>query len=105
MYQPRLGLVVGPKKNGRSDSRKEHFNKLIESHGYDRSEFVTDGDHVIELQVSGPDSMPNLWPLDSKKNQIGGGKLHNYEVSIEDGTKKKVSDLEGKYFKIVKFDA
>lgn len=105
MYQPKVGLVVGPKKKGRSDSGKDRFNNLIESHGYDRTEFKTDGDHVIELQVSGPDLMPNLWPLDSGINQLGGGKLNNYLVTIEGGAQKKVADLDGKYFKIVGFDA
>ncbi|MDD4979336.1 MAG: hypothetical protein PHI29_11960 [Gallionella sp.] len=105
MYQPKVGLVVGPKKKGRSDSGKDRFNNLIESHGYDRTEFKTDGDHVIELQVSGPDLMPNLWPLDSGINQLGGGKLNNYLVTVEGGAQKKVADLDGKYFKIVGFDA
>lgn len=109
MYQTRMGLVVGPKKPSgtpRSDKGKEHFNDLLEDHGYDRTDGEkTDGDHVVELQVSGPDATPNLWPLSSTENQPGGTRLNNFLVTIEDGSQKRVKELEGKFFKIVGFDA
>ncbi len=107
MYQTRVGLVVGPKKPKgapRSENQKRRFNDLLESHGYDRKALDTDGDHVVELQVSGIDATPNLWPLDSSQNRSGGSSLKHVLVTIEDGSQKKVDDLEGKYFKIIKFD-
>lgn len=102
-YQTRVGLVVGPKKTGRSDSEKSRFNRLLERHGYDRSSGPTDGDHVVENQVSGPDSFVNLWPLNSSENRSGGSRLSNTEVALPDGTRKKVRDLNGRYFKITSF--
>lgn len=104
-YQTRIGLVVGPKKTGRSDSEKNRFNRLLEKHGYDRSEEPTDGDHVVENQVSGPDSFANVWPLNSSENRGAGSKLNNTEVDLPDGTTKKVRNLNGRYFKIERFSA
>jgi hypothetical protein len=102
-YQTKVGLVVGPKKTGRSDSEKNRFNALLARHGYDRSAEPTDGDHVVEAQVSGPDAFGNLWPLNSSENRSGGGTLNNTECELPDGTTKKVRDLLGKYFKIKSF--
>ncbi len=102
-YQTRLGMVVGPRKSGRSDTVKSAFNKLLERHGYDRSEWGTDGDHVVEQQVSGIDDYPNLWPLNSSENQSGGSRLRNLEVKTKGGQMKKVGELDGKYFKITSF--
>jgi hypothetical protein len=80
------------------------FNSLLEAHGYDRKgDDETDGDHVVELQASGIDATPDLWPLNSGQNRSGGSSLNNLDVKIEDGSQKKVKDLEGKFFKIVGF--
>jgi hypothetical protein len=105
MYQTRMNLVVGPKRSGGSTRKGvKAFNSLLEAHGYDRKgDGETDGDHVVELQVSGIDATPNLWPLNSGQNRSGGSSLNNLDVTIEDGSKKKVKDLEGKFFKIVGF--
>lgn len=102
-YQTRIGMVVGPRRSGREDSVKSAFNRLLERHGYDRAEWGTDGDHVVEQQVSGPDDYPNLWPLDSSENRSGGSRLRNVEVKTKGGKVKKVGELDGKYFKITSF--
>ncbi|MEW6428987.1 MAG: DUF4157 domain-containing protein [Thermodesulfobacteriota bacterium] len=104
-YQTRVDLVVGPKRSGRSDSEKNRFNRLLAAHGYDRSEEPTDGDHVVEMQVSGPDAFANLWPLNSSENRSGGTRLNNTEVTQSDGSRRRVRDLAGKYFKITGFDS
>lgn len=105
MYQTRTNLVVGPKRSGGSTRKGvKAFNSLLEAHGYDRKwDDETDGDHVVELQVSGIDATPNLWPLNSGQNRSDGSSLNNLDVRIEDGSQKKVKDLEGKFFKIVGF--
>ncbi len=102
-FQTRLNLVVGPKKTGRSESEMNRFKRVWARHGYDRSEEPTDADHVVELQMSGTDSFSNLWPLNSSENRSGGSTLVNTNVTIEDGTTKKVGELLGKYFKITSF--
>lgn len=97
--------MVGPKRTGgRSDSEKNRFNRLLERHGYDHGEEPTDGDHVVELQVSGPDAFVNLWPLNSAINQAGGRELNNKLVTIEDGSQRRIRDLNGKFFRIAGFD-
>ena len=102
--QTRPDKVVGPKKTGRSEGEKEKFKRAMAAHGFDRTEEPTDADHVVELQVSGTDSFDNLWPLNSAENQAGGRELNNKEIVTEDGTLKRVRDLNGKYFRITGFD-
>jgi hypothetical protein len=102
-FQTRLNLVIGPKKTGRSESEMNRFKRVWARHGYDRSEEPTDADHVVELQMSGTDSFDNLWPLNSSENRSGGSTLVNTNVTIEDGSNKKVGELLGKYFKITRF--
>jgi hypothetical protein len=102
-FQTRLNLVIGPKKTGRSESEMNRFKRVWARHGYDRSEEPTDADHVVELQMSGTDSFDNLWPLNSSENRSGGSTLVNTNVTIEDGTTKKVGELLGKHFKITSF--
>ena len=102
-FQTRLNLVIGPKRTGRMETEMNRFKRLWERHGYDRSQEPTDADHVVELQMSGTDSFDNLWPLNSSENRSGGSRLVNTEVTIEDGTVRRVENLIGKYFKITSF--
>lgn len=103
--QVKKGMIVGPSSSGRSDSEKNRFNRLLEAYGYDRSEEPTDGDHVVELQVSGEDNIKNVWPLNSSENRRSGSKLSRYEIEDNDGKKKKIKSLAGKYFEIKAFDS
>jgi hypothetical protein len=103
--QVKKGMIVGPSASGRSDSEKNRFNRLLEAYGYDRSEEPTDGDHVVELQVSGADNIKNVWPLNSSENRRSGSKLSRYEIEDNDGKKKKIKSLAGKYFEIKDFDS
>jgi 5-methylcytosine-specific restriction endonuclease McrA len=64
----------------------------------------TDADHVVELQVSGPDDFNNLWPLESKENQQAGSRLKNTRVVLPNGTTRRLEQLPGKYFKIIGFE-
>lgn len=102
--QVKKGMIVGPPASGRSDTEKNRFNRLIEAYGYDRSEEPTDGDHVVELQVSGKDDFRNLWPLNSSENRRSGGKLLHHKIETKDGKQKKIKSLTGKFFEIKDFD-
>ena len=54
---------------------------MVDSHGIMTSgEEPTDGDHVVELQVSGTDNIKNVWPLNNSENRHSGSKLSRYEI-------------------------
>jgi hypothetical protein len=54
------------------------FNDELKNWGYNRNDNIdplTDADHVLELQLCGPDDVINLWPLKSSVNQESGRKV------------------------------
>jgi hypothetical protein len=112
-FQTKIGLVVKSKSNTEkrgSTPEQETFKRTIVEFGYTRIwgpmlEFgQTDADHVVELQVSGPDDFNNLWPLESKENQQAGSRLKNTRVVLPNGTTRRLEQLPGKYFKIIGFE-
>jgi len=44
-----------------------------------------DGDHIVEMQIGGPNELRNLWPLERGENRSSGSLLKN---AIEDAKKK-----------------
>ena len=45
-----------------------------------------DGDHVLERQLGGPDSLDNLWPLDRSENRSSGATVKNIPVKLGNTT-------------------
>jgi hypothetical protein len=50
-----------------------------------------DGDHVMERQLGGPDSIPNLWPLDRSENRSSGSIIRS--LKFYSGKDLKVSEV------------
>jgi Domain of unknown function (DUF4157) len=97
---PDFAFVAGAKVSGNKE--KDRFNDTVERYGYNRADneygSTTDGDHVMEKQLGGPDAWENVWPLDSNTNQESGRKLR---VDIERmKTEHKLSTLAGKWLKL-----
>ncbi len=51
------------------------INRALEDFGFRAREEDMDGDHVVEMQIGGPNSLPNLWPLSASENRSSGSKL------------------------------
>ena len=74
--------------------------------GYDMDKRDLEADHVKDLGFGGSDALSNLWPLQSRVNQIGLEYYSSYMVEyIEGGHEKKGSllALSGKFFTIKGF--
>ena len=81
------------------NARKDEFNRLVERWGYNREANVnppTDGDHVLEKQLGGPDATNNVWPLNSGVNQQSGREIRLQLVNIK--RQLNVQSVDGKWF-------
>jgi hypothetical protein len=80
------------------------FKTALTGRGFGWAGFAPD--HLHDLAMSGPDEVPNLWPLDSTLNSHAN-KTYQQKVKYTDsgtGTvkTKAVASLIGKYFKITR---
>jgi hypothetical protein len=105
-FRVKKNMVVNTKNQTHSRSVLGKFKRRLKKYGYDREtapDAHTDGDHVVELQVSGTDSFDNLWPLNESENRSSGSQLGKQDIDIGNSKTKKLSELKNKYFKIDKF--
>lgn len=98
-----IGYVfrTGAKVSG--NARKDTFNKTVKKHGYNRKDNAnppTDGDHVWEKQLGGPDHESNVWPLNSSINQESGRTILAERKRIKEMF--KIDDLAGKWVRLAK---
>ena len=103
-WQTKKGRVFEncPHKGG-SRTKQRKFNDLLVKHGYDReqgADGITDGDHICELQVAGPDAdtFENVWPLNESENRSSGGTLKETKVLLDDDTEKPIGKLDEKHY-------
>jgi hypothetical protein len=93
---------AGAKVTG--DTRKDHFNAVLERYGYNREDNAdapTDGDHVLEKQLGGPDHEDNVWPLNSSVNRNSGSKIRGDITRIVSEQKwKNATELVGKWLRL-----
>ena len=61
------------------------INKTLRPFGYVAGAEKNDGDHIVEMQIGGPNELRNLWPLDRGENRSSGSLLKN---AIEAAKKK-----------------
>jgi hypothetical protein len=97
--KPDFVFQADAKESGTSQVRS--FNDLIEAWGYNRDDNAappTDGDHVMEKQLGGPDAYSNLWPLNSGINRSSGGKVSGEIARIKQANNLK--DLKGVWLKL-----
>ncbi len=84
------------------NANKHRFNDLIERFGYNREDNLcggtTDGDHVMEKQLGGPDQFDNVWPLDSGTNRSSGGTVRGEIDRIK--TENKLTTIVGKWLRL-----
>jgi hypothetical protein len=98
---PDLTFQAGEKVQG--NTNKDQFNRVILRWGYNRRDNErppTDGDHVLEKQLGGPDAVNNVWPLNSNVNQESGRRIRLQLNEIKQS--RGLSSLNGKWI-ILKF--
>ena len=76
------------------------INRTLAPYGYRARSEKMDGDHVVEMQIGGPNILENLWPLDKGENRSSGAKLaatkvkpESKEMTLEQAYKKKGREL------------
>lgn len=95
------GYAFQARSPAEGNDRKNKFNAVIEEHGYNRHDNpnpTTDGDHVMEKQLGGPDHESNVWPLNSSINRSSGGTVRGEISRIKEHYKFK--SLNGKWLKL-----
>ena len=81
------------------NSEKDQVNATLERWGYNRSDNAnppTDGDHVIEKQLGGPDAHNNVWPLNSAVNQQSGREIRLQLLDIKN--RLAITTVAGRWF-------
>lgn len=91
IYSGRL-LRLKPPKKGTPGGGK--INRALKPYGFFPSSEYMDGDHVLEIQLGGKDTLPNLWPLDASENRSAGSVLSTKSFTKPDGTSISMSELK-----------
>lgn len=55
-----------------------------------------DGDHVIEMQIGGPNALPNMWPLAAGENRSSGSRISSMNFNKPDGTQINMDALKAR---------
>jgi len=74
---------------GRGNAAGSVFTNKVRLFGFYAASEKKDGDHVWEIQVGGPNSVENMWPLESGLNQRAGGELAR--ATVKDPKNKTVT--------------
>jgi hypothetical protein len=97
-YKITVGKIV-PYKLGSTEGGGL-INRTLRPYGYRAGTEDNDGDHVVEMQIGGPNILENLWPLEKDENRSSGAKLAatrvkpgTKEMTLEEASKKKGSQL------------
>lgn len=71
------------------------INSALKPYGYSAQSEKLDGDHVVEMQLGGPNILENLWPLDMGENRSSGSIISTMEFEQPNNTRKiSMSDLK-----------
>ena len=95
------GFVFQAQAQVSGNSQKDKVNRTLEKYGYNREDNAnptTDGDHVMEKQLGGPDSEDNVWPLNSSVNRSSGSRMKTQISEIKD--KYKFKTIVGKFLRL-----
>jgi len=79
------------------------FNNELKAWGYNRNDNVappTDADHVLELQLGGPDDVSNIWPLNSSINRSSGNRVKSEKERVMNTFHPPLTDLKGKWLRL-----
>ena len=72
------------------------INQALAPYGYRARAEGKDGDHIVEMQIGGPNILPNLWPLDKGENRSSGAALAAKRMKKPDGKEISMSEANSK---------
>ncbi len=84
-YQIRVGTLIRMNKPGNTE--KPVLNDILSNYGFGMQPERKAGDHVIEMQLDGPNVVENIWPLNSSTNSSNGSSLSKAKFTIGAVTK------------------
>lgn len=73
-FQVRVGTEIKMDKV-QSTAGGDAINDVLAQYGFQASRENMDGDHVIEMQLAGPNLLENLWPLPGGENRSSGSTI------------------------------
>lgn len=72
------------------------INRILYPYGYRASSERMDGDHVVEMQLGGPNIPSNLWPLDASENRSSGSVISRMRFRKPDSTEITMDALKSR---------
>jgi hypothetical protein len=91
-YQIRTGMKFKVIPGSTAGGSK--INNQLKKYGYDLDREDTQGDHLLEMQLGGPNILENLWPLNRAMNGAGGNDTKNAVLKKPDGNDVKMSEVK-----------
>jgi hypothetical protein len=86
----KLRLVPGSTQGGGL------INGIFRPYGYRALSESLDGDHVIEMQIGGPNALPNMWPLTASENRSSGSRIASMNLTKPDGAQISMESLKAR---------
>lgn len=93
-YQVRKNMPLKMENPGATQRGKKINNALL-PYGFSPMGERKAGDHIIEMQLGGPNEVENLWPLSFKINSSSGPKISKMKFNIK-GKEMKMKELKDK---------
>lgn len=72
------------------------INQTLHPYGYRAQSERMDGDHVMEMQLGGPNALPNLWPLDASENRSSGSLISSMRFRKPDNSEIAMDALKAR---------
>jgi len=72
------------------------INATLQPFGYRALSEGLDGDHIVERQLGGPNTLPNLWPLQKGENRSSGSTIASMSFIHPDGSRISMDALKNR---------
>ena len=83
-FQTAPNLVIELHSGSTKGGKK--INDFFRPYGYrakeENANDSMDGDHLVEMQLGGPNELENLWPLSASQNRSGGSLVKSMQVKL-----------------------
>ena len=88
--KPQMKLLLNP---GSTEGGGK-INDALAGYGFNPTEEHMDGDHVVEMQLGGPNELKNLWPLNAGVNRGSGATIAGMQLPLPTGKTMPMEDVK-----------